>query len=62
MTLTGDPLIPQGVLARSPKELRAAGLSGRKVGYVRDLAERALDRRLQLDRLDELPTTRSARG
>jgi DNA-3-methyladenine glycosylase II len=54
VTLAGDPLTPQGVLARSPEELRAAGLSGRKVGYLRDLAERALDGRLQLDRLDDL--------
>ncbi len=54
VTLAGDPLTPQGVLARPPEELRAAGLSGRKVGYLRDLAERILDGRLQLDRLDEL--------
>ncbi len=55
VTLVGDPLTPEGVLARSPEELRAVGLSGRKVGYLRDLAERALDGRLELDRLDELP-------
>jgi DNA-3-methyladenine glycosylase II len=54
VTLVGDPLTPAGVLARSEEELRAVGLSGRKVLYVRDLAERAIDGRLQLDRLDEL--------
>jgi DNA-3-methyladenine glycosylase II len=54
VTLAGTPLTPQGVLAHSPEELRAAGLSGRKVGYLRDLAQRALDGRLKLDRLDEL--------
>jgi 3-methyladenine DNA glycosylase/8-oxoguanine DNA glycosylase len=54
VTLVGDPLTPAGVLARSEQELRAVGLSGRKVLYVRDLAERAIDGRLQLDRLDEL--------
>jgi len=54
VTLAGDPLTPAGVLARSPDELRAVGLSGRKVLYVRDLAERANDGRLELDRLDDL--------
>jgi DNA-3-methyladenine glycosylase II len=42
------------VLAHSAEGLRAAGLSGRKVGYLRDLAERTADGRLQLDWLDEL--------
>jgi DNA-3-methyladenine glycosylase II len=54
VTLVGDPLTPAGVLARSAEELRAVGLSGRKVVYLRDLAERATDGRLELDRLDEL--------
>jgi DNA-3-methyladenine glycosylase II len=54
VTLVGDPLTPAGVLARSEKELRAVGLSGRKVLYIRDLAERAIDGRLELDRLDKL--------
>ncbi len=49
-----DPLTPAGVLARSEEELRAVGLSGRKVLYIRDLAERAIDGRLELDRLDDL--------
>jgi DNA-3-methyladenine glycosylase II len=52
--LAGAPITPQGVLAHSPEELRAAGLSGRKVGYHRDHAERAADGRLQLDRLERL--------
>jgi DNA-3-methyladenine glycosylase II len=54
VTLVGDPLSPAGVLARSEQELRAVGLSGRKVLYIRDLAERAIDGRLELDRLDQL--------
>jgi DNA-3-methyladenine glycosylase II len=54
VTLAGDPLTPAGVLVHSPDELRAVGLSGRKVVYLRDLAERAADGRLELDRLDEL--------
>jgi DNA-3-methyladenine glycosylase II len=52
--LAGDPITPAGVLAHSPEQLRAAGLSGRKVGYLRDLAERAADGRLRLDRLDRM--------
>jgi len=54
VTLAGDPLTPAGVLAHSPEELRTVGLSGRKIVYIRDLAERASDGRLELDRLDEL--------
>ena len=53
--LAGDPLTPSSVLARSTEELRAVGLSARKVVYLRDLAQRALDGRLEIDRLDELP-------
>jgi len=35
--------------------LRGVGLSGQKVGYLRDLCARVADRRLQLDELDALP-------
>jgi DNA-3-methyladenine glycosylase II len=35
--------------------LRAVGLSGQKVGYVRDLCGRIADGRLRLDELDALP-------
>jgi DNA-3-methyladenine glycosylase II len=35
--------------------LRGVGLSGQKVGYLRDLCARIGDRRLQLDELEELP-------
>ena len=35
-------------------DLRAAGLSGRKVEYLRDLARHVLDGSLEVDRLDEL--------
>jgi len=35
--------------------LRGAGLSGQKVGYLRDLCGRIADGRLRLDELDELP-------
>jgi DNA-3-methyladenine glycosylase II len=35
--------------------LRGVGLSGQKVGYLRDLCARIADRRLNLDELDALP-------
>jgi DNA-3-methyladenine glycosylase II len=46
---------PQELLAVEPGDLRAAGLSWRKVGTLRDLAERLSDGRLDVDRLSELP-------
>jgi DNA-3-methyladenine glycosylase II len=45
---------PQQLLAVSEAELRGAGLSGRKVEYIRDLAQHVLDGELELDRLGEL--------
>jgi DNA-3-methyladenine glycosylase II len=55
-------LFPEGhipgaaaIAARSDAELRGVGLSGQKVGYMRDLCARILDGRLQLDSLDILP-------
>ena len=49
---------PQELLAVSETELRGAGLSGRKVEYVRDLARHVLDGELELDRLPELDDER----
>lgn len=51
----GEVPHPQALLDADPGELRAAGLSGRKVEYVRDLAQHVLDGTLEADRLDELP-------
>lgn len=45
---------PKQLLAVDEADLRAAGLSGRKVEYVRDLAVHVLDGELELDRLDRL--------
>jgi DNA-3-methyladenine glycosylase II len=45
---------PEQLLEASETDLRAAGLSGRKVEYVRDLASHVLDGELELDRLGEL--------
>jgi DNA-3-methyladenine glycosylase II len=45
---------PSELLAVEPQQLRAAGLSGRKVEYVRDLARHIESGELELDRLPEL--------
>jgi DNA-3-methyladenine glycosylase II len=46
---------PAELLAVDPGQLRAAGLSWRKVSTLRDLAERLADGRLNLDALASLP-------
>jgi DNA-3-methyladenine glycosylase II len=46
---------PEQLLEADESALRAAGLSGRKVEYVRDLAAHVLSGELELDRLGELP-------
>jgi DNA-3-methyladenine glycosylase II len=46
---------PEQLLAVDQGALRATGLSGRKVEYVRDLAGHVLSGELELDRLGELP-------
>jgi DNA-3-methyladenine glycosylase II len=50
----GKTPTPPELAAASEKDLRAAGLSGRKVTYLRDLATHVLDGALELDRLTEL--------
>jgi DNA-3-methyladenine glycosylase II len=45
---------PERLLEASEEELRGAGLSGRKVTYIRDLAEHVLSGELELERLGEL--------
>jgi DNA-3-methyladenine glycosylase II len=45
---------PEALLETTEGELRAAGLSGRKVEYVRDLASHVLDGELDLDRIATL--------
>src|SRR4249919_1880968 len=50
-----EPLSPAGINALSDAALRGVGLSGQKVGYLRDLCARMLDGRLQLDELEALP-------
>jgi DNA-3-methyladenine glycosylase II len=45
---------PERLLEADEADLRAAGLSGRKVEYIRDLASHVLSGELELDRLGEL--------
>jgi DNA-3-methyladenine glycosylase II len=45
---------PERLLEASEEELRGAGLSGRKVEYVRDLARHVVDGELELGRLQDL--------
>lgn len=50
----GSTPSPQQLLEAREEDLRAAGLSGRKTEYVRDLASHVLGGELELDRLEEL--------
>ncbi len=50
----GSTPSPELLLEASEEELRACGLSGRKVEYVRDLAAHVLSGELELGRLGEL--------
>ena len=50
----GETPTPEQLLAESEDDLRGAGLSGRKVTYIRDLAQHVIDGELELERLDEL--------
>ncbi|HET8814366.1 MAG TPA: DNA-3-methyladenine glycosylase [Solirubrobacterales bacterium] len=45
---------PEQLLTVREEDLRAAGLSGRKTEYIRDLASHVLGGELELDRLDQL--------
>jgi DNA-3-methyladenine glycosylase II len=45
---------PEQLLEASEADLRAAGLSGRKVEYIQDLARHVISGELELDRLDQL--------
>jgi len=50
----GTTPTPEQLLEADETDLRGAGLSGRKVEYIRDLASHVLAGELELDRLDEL--------
>ena len=57
VALFPDGQIPgaAAIAAQSDAALRGVGLSGQKVGYLRDLSARISDGRLQLDELEALP-------
>jgi DNA-3-methyladenine glycosylase II len=57
VALFPDNRIPDAaaIAAQSDERLRSVGLSGQKVGYLRDLSARLMDGRLNLDELDALP-------
>jgi len=50
----GEVPTPAQVIAAEPERLRSAGLSGRKVEYIRDLAEHVERGELEVERLSEL--------
>lgn len=50
----GSTPSPEQLLEVSEEDLRGAGLSGRKVSYIRDLAAHVIGGELELDRLEEL--------
>jgi DNA-3-methyladenine glycosylase II len=45
---------PSQYLSTNPRRLRSSGLSPQKISYIKDLAERLLDGRLDLKRLETL--------
>jgi DNA-3-methyladenine glycosylase II len=51
----GETPDPKSLLRRRPETLRKAGLSNSKVEFLRDLARRVNDGRLDLNRLKDLP-------
>src|SRR3954453_6010998 len=51
----GEMPTPEQLLRRRPQTLRKAGLSNAKVAFLRDLAARTKDGRLDLKRLADLP-------
>jgi DNA-3-methyladenine glycosylase II len=50
----GSTPTPEQLLEAKETDLRGAGLSGRKVEYIRDLASHVIDGELELERLPEL--------
>jgi DNA-3-methyladenine glycosylase II len=54
VTAIGGSVTPEAVLATTPEQLRAAGLSGNKTAAVLDLATRATDGTVPLAELDQL--------
>ena len=55
VTTLGGEVTPQRVLATAPEALTGSGLSGAQAASIRDLADRAADGRVRLDRIGRLP-------
>lgn len=51
----GQVIVAEAIGAFDDQTLRGVGLSGQKVGYMRDLSARLVDGRLRLDEIDTLP-------
>ncbi len=51
--LAGKPLTPEGIVKLTDQQMRAAGLSKQKTSYLRDMAERAINGRLDFSKLHE---------
>jgi DNA-3-methyladenine glycosylase II len=50
----GDFPAPEAIIAKDIEELRSVGLSRPKAVYIRDLAERVADGRLEFDKFDSM--------
>lgn len=55
VAIAGEPLTPEGILKLSDEQLRSAGLSKQKSGYLKDLATKTRDRLLDFTSLIEMP-------
>ncbi len=53
--LAGEPVKPEGILKLSDEQMRGAGLSKQKSGYLKDLAAKTAAGLLDFSRLSELP-------
>ena len=52
--MPGGRVTPEGILSQNDDNLRACGLSGQKVRYLRDLAERTISGEIAFERLGGL--------
>jgi DNA-3-methyladenine glycosylase II len=50
----GGPISPENIQQLSVPEMRQAGLSKQKIGYIRDLAEHAISGKVEFARLPEM--------
>jgi DNA-3-methyladenine glycosylase II len=55
LTLLGEPPQPQSVAAYSAEELQACGMTMRKAGYIKEIAQQVITGELKLDELKNMP-------